>query len=140
MQFVVFPWRQYKRRYWPEWNMILKITHAKVMSHFTCFKINIIPVYSTHVHFPCWIIKYRLRKVRNLQFLFHLLSSLILSFKMGQMNLGKMESIEISQRRSQCAITKEFGISRHVVQVTQKKHADARSVLDIRKRLVDVWN
>lgn len=44
-----------------------------------------------------------------------------------------MKIIKMSQRMRQYEISKEHGISRHAVQVTQKKHADVRNVWDMKK-------
>lgn len=47
------------------------------------------------------------------------------------MNSGKR--VKTSQRRSQHEIDKEFGISMHSVQVTQKKHASVGRFFDVKK-------
>lgn len=42
--------------------------------------------------------------------------------------------IKMSQKMSQCKIAKELGISRHFVQVTQKKHAYVGNISDMEKK------
>lgn len=49
------------------------------------------------------------------------------------MSLEMMIKImEMSQRMRHHEIPKELGMSEHAVQVTQKKHADVRNILDMK--------